>query len=226
MARTVRWSLVLLVLGGGALFAYRTGLDVGARGRAALEQRLAALEERLAAAGAEKARLAAEAEAAQAREQRLRARYAADVPRGETATLLAALRGRLEAGVSAERIEHVIAATEEARRCDGHPATKRFYVSTPIFSGANDTVSFFDGAVTVRAEGRPTVNPDGSPEGWFDPAHPISIHFVHITGKTSEVEGALPLRHSMVVGAEEYVFNVVAGERGFVRVTGDHCRFP
>jgi hypothetical protein len=41
-----------------------------------------------------------------------------------------------------------------------------------------------------------------------------------------EIEGKLPLHHSLQVGDSEYRFTATAGDRGFMNVTADRCNFP
>ena len=104
--------------------------------------------------------------------------------------------------------------------------TRRFLLQTPLYNGANRSVSFANNTVTVEGEGESARDSDGKPEAWYDPAKPVRIRFTMIGGETSEVSGKLPLHHSVVADGAEQRFSVVAGERGFVEIVGDRCRFP
>ena len=74
--------------------------------------------------------------------------------------------------------------------------------------------------------GQSATSASGQPEGWYDPAKPVVLKFSHLGGESSEVTGMLPLHHSMLVGDSEYRFTATAGDRGFINVTADRCKFP
>ena len=65
----------------------------------------------------------------------LRQRYAAEVPQGEVADLVASIRKQLAAGVEPERLAFLIGAAAQAKACDGEPVTKRFMPRTPGHHG-------------------------------------------------------------------------------------------
>ncbi len=112
------------------------------------------------------------------------------------------------------------------RDCKGEPATRRFLVKTPIYQGANDSVNFAANTITVTASGVSATDDAGNPEAWFDPALPITVQFAELGGGQSDVQGILPLHHSLVINDREHKFSIVAGARGFANVTGDECRYP
>ena len=87
-------------------------------------------------------------------------------------------------------------------------------------------ISFDRKTVTVTASGEPAVDASGNPQGWFDPAKPVTLRFTEIGGRDSEGHGLLPLHHAMVIGEKEHRFTVLPGDRGFVTVTQERCDYP
>ncbi|MFN4088626.1 MAG: hypothetical protein ACK4QW_06215 [Alphaproteobacteria bacterium] len=126
-----------------------------------------------------------------------------------------------------DRLAFVIGAIDPKDNCRGRPETRRFILPTPAASGGNDTVAFADGSIRITGRGESVMGAGGAPQGWFDPAKPVTIRFVQLGGRTSETAGVLPLTHSVVQNKREYRFTIAAGEpRGFVFVTADECAFP
>ncbi len=149
-----------------------------------------------------------------------------NIPSAQERDLLTIIQARLKAGVDLDRLAFVLGAVSKVRECDLDPTTRRFVANTEIRAGANDTVSFANNSVTVTAIGAAAADSEGKPLGWFDPAKPIKVVFTNIDGTRSQTEGILPMQHSVVAGNREYRFNLVAGERSFVRVTADRCQYP
>jgi hypothetical protein len=229
--RTIRWKvvkavLVLALLLAAGLFAYETGSMYAMRPVTRLEQQVAELSQTLAALQDENNELSVRAEAARTREAEWQKRYQAEVPTGHSKDLFEMLRDRMAAGVETKRLAFVIEATGNARTCEDDPITKRFLVQTPLYKGANDSVSFGGETITITAQGANATNPDGNAEAWFDPAKPLTVRFTEIGGKAIERTGKLPMHHSVVVRDREYRFTVQSGPQGFVKVTGERCDFP
>lgn len=215
----VRWVLATVTLAGTAAFAYQVGLsqdqhqlaEVGAQADD-LAVKLADLQQRNTA-------LQADVVIA---EKRLREAQS-EIPSGPVAGLLAQVQEKLDAGVDIERLRFLVKAAANTENCSGQPATKRFMVQTPLFAGANDSVSFADGTITITARGESAVNAGGNAEAWFDPAQSIKLTLTQVGGKVSEVSGKLPLYTSVVVGDRENRFAATNGPQGFVQVTGERC---
>ena len=229
--RSVRWKVVkaifvLTLLLTAGLFAYETGQIAARMPMTKLERQVAELNRTLSAVQQENAKLAADAEAARQREAQWQNRYQEEVPTGPSKDLFEILRERMAAGVETKRLAFVIESTGNLRTCDKKPVTKRFLVQTPLYRGANDSVTFGGEAITVTAKGDNASNAQGRAEAWFDPAKPVTVHFAEIGGKTTERTGKLPLHHSVVVGGSEYRFTVLPGPQGFVKVSGERCKFP
>lgn len=225
--RFLKWIVVIGGLGGLGLAAYESGSTLARRDVTRLEQQVADLHGDAELLKKQNARLAGDAGTVRLREQELQRRYKADVPDGDARVLLSQVQKRLAAGVSAERLSFMIAATTDQPVCDGKPVTKRFAVRTPLTRGANDTAGFAGRAITVSASGSSAMNANGAPEAWYDANKPVIVRFVALGGKSITVDGMLPLHKSVVHNGNEYRFVAAIGDRrGFLDVTADRCDFP
>ena len=218
--------LVLMLLMTAGLFAYETGQIAARMPMTKLEKQVAELNQTLAALQQKNAELTADADAARQSEAQWQNRYQEEVPTGQSKELFDILRDRMAAGVETKRLAFVIESTGNIRTCDKKPATKRFLVQTPLYRGANDSVTFGGEAITVTAKGDNAETVDGRAEAWFDPAKSVTVLFAEIGGRTTERSGKLPLHHSVVVGGSEYRFTIQPGPQGFVKVSGERCNFP
>lgn len=221
-----KWSAGLAIIGIAGFYAYQIGSNLAQKDVRDLEATLAKLSKTVVGLKRENARLRTQAMKVTARQRKLTERFRRELPPENTRALIAKLKERLDAGVGEDRLAFVIGAAEKLRSCEGAPVTRRFIVKTPIYEGANDSVSFAENTITVTAEGVSEKNPEGKPEAWFDPARPVTTRFAQIGGKVSEVAGLLPLHHSVVIDSTEHKFSVIKGARGFVKITGDRCRYP
>ncbi len=217
--RIILWTLVLCLALGIGYIAYDSGTALARRDVVRLEDQLAKLE-------AENTGLKADVEAALELEKAIEKQYGRKVPPGKAKELVNLVRERLAAGVSLDRLAFVIGAAQNEDRCDDEASTKRFIVQTQLGEGANDTVSFASNRIVVTASGTAAIDASGNPEAWFNPAEPIAIQFAVAGGATSDASGILPLHPSVVLGGSEYRFNLVAGARGFINVTGLRCAYP
>ncbi len=222
----LRWLFVFAVAVAAGYYAWDFGTELA-------RKEVRVLETQLAQAGAETAQLSTDITGLEAalREERglvaqWRDRYQAEVPAAEDMALLRALQERIGKGVSRERLSEVIGLAQERDSCEPLPETRRFVVQNPVYSGANDTVSFANSAIIVTAIGDSVVNAGGRPEGWFDPAKPVTVFFTRPGGETTSTAGVLPLHHAVVVNDREFRFSIVAGARSFAEVTGHSCVYP
>ena len=222
--RLFRWILVVSFLAALGVAAYVVGSDLARQEVADLRETNRELTERLAEQSQRGNRLRALAEAAQKSERDWRRRYAEEVPSSATKELVIQIQNHLAGGADPNRIALFVDAGARPPICDGAATTKRFLVRTPLYAGANDSVSFANSALTVTAIGQSATDADGNPEAWFDPAKPLTLRIVAIGGELTESAGPLPLHHAVVWGGAEYRFSVVNGDsRGFVYVTADRC---
>jgi len=212
-----------LVVTGMVAFAWGQGdLESNVRG---YQQEIFDLEKRQDALEQENANLLVAAEKAKLAVEEWRKRYDADVPTGERRRLLDLATERLEAGVDAERIAFFIQAADAPRECEG-VETKRFLVRTPLYNGANTSVSFANEAILVSGTGQSAETEAGLPQAWYDPAKPVNLTFTRIDGEVFQVENMLPIQKSVLHAGVEHRFIVRAGARGFVQVAAERCAAP
>ncbi len=221
----IRFAFYVGTLLVAVVFAFQVGVE---RNKQREEQLLAELEELeqshdiLQEANI---RLEAARQTAETEYRRLLGRYEREVPQGVERELAEIVSAKLEAGAAPDRLAFVIQSADRPRDCS-EAETKRFIMPTPIYQGPNTAVGFADGRITVSGLGESARNAAGGPEGWFDPAEPVTVRFTRIGGEQEEISGELPLHHSIALGDAEYRFTIVPGNRSFVQVTADRCPLP
>lgn len=229
--RRRRWALAaktglfLGLFGGVGVFGYQMGVEQLKAREALLEAELTELQTAKAALEATVSKLQTDVAVAKLRARDFEERYAAEAPQGEARRLLDLAKERLAAGISAERLAFVISSASEPRDC-GKPEIKRFIVLTPLYKGANSSVGFAEGRITITADGPSAKNEQGDAEAWFDAAQPITVRFTVIGGDQSKTTGQLPLHHAVMLNDGEYRFSVVEEQRGFVQITAQRCAAP
>jgi outer membrane murein-binding lipoprotein Lpp len=222
-----KWFLALAVIAAMGVFSYRTGSELARREVSRLEEEVETLTSADTELRAQNAQLEVEVNAARQRAAQWRERYEKEVPTGKSRELFMLMREQMDKGADADRIAFMIGEAAKKQSCDASPVTKRFLVRTPLYVGANDSVSFADNAITVTAEGESATNAEGKPEAWYDTAKPVTLKFIELGGTTTEAKGMLPLFHSVVRGGNEYRFSATAADsNGFIIVTSQRCVFP
>lgn len=222
--RLIGQFLLASALGGVFLFAYQFGeRQMAARIGQRMDEVQALTKER-DELHQQVVDLQAAAVVSQQKVSELEARYREQIPDDATEALLRLLRERMTAGVSAARMNSILAAASNPRSCRNRDA-KRFMLSTTLNQGRDNSATFGSGAVTVSGEGKTMTNAEGRPEAWYDPEKQVSMKFRLIGGRVSVAEGYLPLQHSIIDDAVEYRFTIEAGPRGFVTVTSDQCDY-
>ncbi len=226
MLLLLRWLFVIAVAIAAGYYAWDFGTELARKD-------VAVLESQLAQANSANAQLQTDITGLETalREERglvaqWRERYETEVPTADDAALLKIIQSRVGNGVSRKRLTEVIGLAQERDICEPLPETRRFVVQNPVYSGANDTVSFADSAIVVTAIGDSEVNTGGRPEAWFDPAKPVTVYFTRPGGETTSTVGVLPLHHAVVVGDREYRFSIIAGNRSFAEIAGRSCVYP
>ncbi|WP_291299191.1 hypothetical protein [Elioraea sp.] len=227
--KRARIVTVLAVLGGLVLLgtlAYESGsrlaqietdglrrdIDQQRRAIAALQQQLAQTE--------------ALRQQAEGRVREWETRYARDVPTGTARELFAQVQERLGEGLAPDRLRLVLRNATDGTKCDPGQETRRFQLPTPVARAGQTSVSFA-GAIVVTGEGQPARTADGAPQGWFDPAAPVTMVAIQPGGGRTETAGQLPLTFSVVRGANEHRFLVTEADlRGFVSVIAQRCDYP
>jgi cell division protein FtsB len=224
---TLRVFLIVALLAGLGWFSYVIGQEFATAEVEALRQQLTEARDRTADLERENARLAGEAATIRQTAGNWRERYENDVPSGEMAALLSLARQRLAEGLSPARLAFVVGNAREPKACSDEPVTKRFLVRTPIYRGANDSVSFADGLITLSASGEAATDANGRPEAWFDTAQPIRIQVDRAGGERQIFDGELPLSFAIIRQDTEHRFAARPGERrGFLQVTEQRCPYP
>jgi hypothetical protein len=223
--RTFKFLLVLGILTALGLFAYQMGVEQVKGRETGLREENAQLVRVNAELGRAVAKLQTAGQQSDARIIELEGRLSREVPAGDLAKLTQSVREKLAAGIEPSRIAFVLSQMRSVRSCE-KPESKRFILATPIFKGANTSVGFVGGAVTVSGEGVSARSGAGNAEGWFDPAAPVTIRFADNAGHQSEAQGTLPLQHITIFGGTEHRFHITAGARSFVEVTAERCPFP
>jgi len=218
-----RWAIVLAVGAGVGIYAHDVGTDIAQQQVSELKVRLTEETEAGEKLRAEIAGLQAALRTERDKVADWSSRYEADVLSEREKPILQAVRERLDSGVSDDRIREMIAIARDDVACEPLGPTKRFIVNNEINQGANGSVSFADGAVTVTGTGSAARNDANQPVAWFDPGQPVTVNFAHRGGEVSQVTGVLPVHHAVAVGNVEYRFSVVAGPRAFVLVSGESC---
>lgn len=190
-----------------------------------LEQEKAVIDEQYQVAQNDMTRLRAEAQTANMRMQQLRTSYEEILPEGPMQELVTMLREQIDQGIDVERLKSIILSARPPQNCST-PESRRFVISTPVYKGPESKVSVESGVVIVSAKGQNVINNQNQPEAWFDPGKPVEVKFLTSDGQSKVKTGVLPIYHSVVVGAKEYRFTVVQGEKSFAKATFDHCDYP
>jgi cell division protein FtsB len=223
--RRRRVILFLLFVGTLCALSYWWGAENVLSSEVAYKQQAIKLQQERADLEQTITSLRSEVQSTQVRYQQLDAKYQQEVPTGVFKQLTDQVKKQLTSGIKAERLSFVIDSARPPKNCS-QPATKRFVMKTPVYSGPHGNVAFGNGTITITGEGVSAVSPTGSAEAWYDPGKPVSITFIQIGGKETVKTGLLPIQHSMVIANKEYRFTVAAGERSFISVTGDSCDYP
>lgn len=224
--RVVKVTVVLAGIGAMGFYAYLTGAKLAEHDVTVLREEIVELTATNEALVAENDSLSAQLATASRQAAQWQGRYEREVPTGEIKRLTDMVVEKARGGVPLDRLAFLIDAAGTANTCANEPDTKRFIVPTPLYEGPNSSVGFADSVITVTADGQSARNENGQLEGWYDPAQPVTLRFSKLGGDTSEVTGELPLHHSILVGESEYRFTAVPGDRGFINITADRCKFP
>jgi hypothetical protein len=224
------WTVLRFLLGvvGVALvggYGYQVGVSANQAWTERLEGDVARVQDDNLALRDQLAEASLRASHAQSALDSLRARYRAEVPAGELAALLQQVERQLRGGVDRDRLAFLIDAASQQPDCDAAPVTRRFRPHTQLANGPVGAVRFGD-RITVTATGSSARDASGQLEAWYDPAQPVQLVFRTLDGRTLDVDGILPLRHSIVVDGQEYRFSAIAGPTSFVEVSGQACAFP
>ncbi|MAU40349.1 MAG: hypothetical protein CMF31_01890 [Kordiimonas sp.] len=210
-----KWLFIVAVFAGMGYFAWNTGSKIARLDIDLLNERYTKLQ--LDYEG-----LQLELGKSQARVQELEKR----VPDERSQSLLTLINKRLDEGLPSQRLAQVIATLSPTQKCEDTSQLKRFIVPTAILTTGSGVVSFEKGLLTVSGKGRPSLNAEGKPEAWYDPAQDVDISFTLPGGETQKISGTLPLHHTVILGDTEYRFTLSAGNRSFMAVALLKCSYP
>ena len=224
--RLFKWTVTLAAIVAAGLYSYETGSRLAERAAARVHEEIQAVTLRIAELEQDNVELADVAAASDRGTQDWQQRYRRDIPSGEAKTLYELMQRKLQNGVGPERLSFVLEQARNQENCSDEVETKRFYVKTPLYHGANAAVGFGNSAITVTAQGIASVDAAGNAQAQFDPAQPVVVRFAQLGGATSEASGLLPLHHAVIIGDREYRFSIVTGAAGMMKVTGGRCSYP
>ncbi len=180
----------------------------------------------IAALQEEQTKLSAEAKTANSRFEQLQSQYEKDLPdQGPIREIVELVRKQLSDGMSAERLAFVLRSARPPRNCTD-PASKRFIVKTPAYTGPDSAAAFGEGAVTISGIGASMRNQAGEPQAWYDPSQSVTVTFKSSDGTSEKKTALLPIQHSMIAGGREYRFTLSEGEKSFIKATYDSCDYP
>lgn len=227
-----RWRLLLVAavvtLFAGALFA---AYEAGTVRRAAEIERLRAENARLKAVDDERVERLVEAlarvEVLEARNAELERRLARQTPDAELRDLVELLRDRLRRGIAADRLAFLLRSASPVRECVSEEEGRRVFVAVPLARGRPSSANLAGGRLTVTLAGEPERDEEGRPEAWYDPSAPVRLSLTTVEGRSSEIQGPLPLFTRLVVGEREYRILAQPDERrGFARLVVESCAWP
>ena len=171
-------------------------------------------------------KLRAETQTANSRFTQLQQQYQQELPEsGPIRDLVNLVTKQISEGMSPERLAFVIRSTRPPRNCSD-PASKRFMVKTPAYTGPDSAATFGEGAVTISGIGASTRNQKGEPQAWFDASQEVTVTFKTTEGLSEKKTAVLPLQYSLIASGREYRFTLSEGEKSFVKVTYDSCDYP
>ncbi|WP_321397182.1 hypothetical protein [Emcibacter sp.] len=204
---TVKFVFFSALLGGITYFSYDTGQQIAKQNYRFAQDKFDQLEQ-------ENQHLIKELGSNKAALEQVRSL----VPNDEVKGLLQVVSDKSAEGVAIDRMSRLIGGMTTNENCAAESEAKRFVVTT-LVNTIQSSVSFERGLITIGGSGSPTLNEEGNPEAWFDPAKPVTLTFTLPGGETQDISGILPLHHSIVQGDNEYRFSMTPGRRSFVDVT-------
>ena len=216
LGHTAKWLLFFAALAAVGLFATHTAREDAREelDRLSTERDTARTEAQARIAEAE--RLARDTEAARADAATARQRYEAEVPTGRLATLLAAIRARLEGGLPEDRLAEVIRDAAPRRACDGPPIVRRFRITPGERALPEDAAVFFEGMVRLQAN---------APSGFDALSRTMVVTFAGQGLPAPVTTTGLPASHAFRIGHHEATITVTASPiAGFAAASVPTCR--
>ncbi len=213
----IKITFFCLLILGSSFFAYQTGVEQ-------TKARELAMREQFDAVSNQKGQLKISNEQLKNKIE-LTNLHINEMAASDVGKLSQIVKGRLEAGITADRLAFVISQAQNRRNCQ--PAeTKRLQPSTEINESTSSTISFDGKDILVTGKGMVAHNTAGGPEGWYDPQQPVIMRVTPHNGQDIVINGTLPLQRSLVVENIEYRFSATAGPRSFIEIRADRCDYP
>ena len=122
---TVKWLLILSLIGGSSVYAYTSGSQFAEREVAELQLTVDRLTEEVGNLREERGRLRGRVTAIEAKLSEAERRHAANVLEGPLADLVSLTREQLDAGVEPDRLAFLVRAAAKAPSCDRQSTEKR-----------------------------------------------------------------------------------------------------
>ncbi len=211
--RVTKWLLVLGILGGLGVVAYRSGLELAATEVTRLERRLDEVATEARDLQLRNSRLEAELRQAREANAALQRRYDRDVPAGDAAALFSLAQRRIADGLPRDRVEQVLRDAGQVRRCEGRGTSRRF----AIFYGArvpeNAGIELLEGLVRVVVSSAAQTD---------DVARTAQV-VVTVAGGESQTFTGLPQRQVVAIGNAELALSVTSEIRGFATASLTSC---
>lgn len=208
----LKFILILAIIAGSSYFSFDTGQKIALRSmtysKDNFDQQTAELEKMRMELGNSRADVN--------KLQKL-------LPNQKIQDVLTAVNRQTINGIDPERMTSLISGLSKDAQCEELSQTKRIAVSTPISQNNDSSASFYRGLITITGKGSPTLNEDGNPEAWYDPAKPVTMTFTLPGGESQEKAGKLPLYHSVILENAEYRFTINSGRRAFADIIIRKC---
>jgi hypothetical protein len=167
--------------------------------------------------GQRNAQLQSELNATRLAQGALQRRYDNEVPRGAIADLMSQIRARLDGELTTERLAQVIHQAEPVMLCDGPVVSRRFRIGMEQRGAGDDTTSFAEGMVRVRAVALGTATDLGQ-------TTVVTFIGLGVEGGSLSITG-LPAQMILALGNRALPLSVSAsGVPGFVTASLTTCR--
>lgn len=224
--RILKFLLLVMLISGSGLYGYKYAEGTIKSGEKVLKVDITRLKGKIDDSQDSLSREKAQTTRLINQLAKLNRRYEQNIPVGWEQDLLNLLRDKHDKGIKPDRLISVIQAITPGPRQCTEATSKRFMIKTRFSSSGANFARFDSGALTVSGYGEFSRDHNGNPEAWFNPAEPVEINIKHLGGKTTTLNGKLPLSSNLVVGDKEYRIQANAGQRSFVEVAVDRCVFP
>ena len=136
-------------------------------------------------------------------------------------TISTSIKFLLESEVSLEQIRQTLLAISSPINCR-KLVDKKLAVATELYTGAESSLSLFQGGLLVHVNGAP-FSQGNKNNPWFDPEQEIEVRLAYLGGQKI-VTGSLPV--DFIIPAETWLLKAQitnANLRGYVRVTFNQC---